>query len=170
MKGSLPGLPPTKSSVKASEYYRSLTVSWSYERNPNSAAKAIKTIGPSNNFISAAGYSGKTRLTKNYRHNPMSHKDALKVIAPGRAYARITDYQGNIKMAKYKDKRFLPDSKFAHNKQNNVKHERTIMTDFKLIWTKVFKKNGTQPEAVKQKSVRPRYDKRERELWPGLYD
>ncbi len=170
VKGSLPGLPPTKSSVKASEYYRSLTVSWSYERNPNSAAKALKTIGPSNNFISAAGYSGKTRLTKNYRHNPMSHKDALKVIAPGRAYARITDYQGNIKMAKYKDKRFLPDSKFAHNKQNNVKHERTIMTDFKLIWTKVFKKNGTQPEAVKQKSVRPRYDKRERELWPGLYD
>lgn len=170
VKGSLPGLPPTKSSVKASEYYRSMTVSWSYERNPNSAAKALKTIGPSTNFISAAGYSGKTRLTKNYRHNPMSHKDALKVIDPGRAYARITDYQGNIKMAKYKDKRFLPDSKFAHNKQNNVKHERTIMTDFKLIWTKVFKKNGTQPEAVKQKSVRPRYDKRERELWPGLYD
>jgi hypothetical protein len=170
VKGSMPGLPPTKSSVKASEYYRSMTVSWSYERNPNSAAKSLKTIGPSNNFISAAGYSGKTRLTKNYRHNPMSHKDALKVIAPGRAYARITDYQGNIKMAKYKDKRFLPDSKFAHNKQNNVKHERTIMTDFKLIWTKVFKKNGTQPDAVKEKSVRPRYDKRERELWPGLYD
>lgn len=170
VKGSLPGLPPTKSSVKASEYYRSLTVNWSYERNPNSAAKSLKTIGPSNNFINAAGYSGKTRLTKNYRHNPMSHKDALKVIAPGRAYARITDYQGNIKMAKYNDKRLLPDSKFAHNKQNNVKHERTIMTDFKLIWTKVFKKNGTQPDAVKEKIVRPRYDKRERELWPGLYD
>jgi hypothetical protein len=100
----------------------------------------------------------------------MSHKDALKVIAPGRAYARITDSQGNIKMTKYNDKRFLPDSKFAHNKQNNVKHERTIMTDFKLIWTKIFKKNGTQPDAVKEKSVRPRYDKRERELWPGLYD
>jgi hypothetical protein len=170
VKGSLPGLPPTKSSVKASEYYRSMTVNWSYERNPNSAPRSLKTIGPSNNFIDAAGYSGKTRLTRNYRHNPMSHKDALKVIAPGRAYARITDYQGNIKMAKYHDKRFLPDAKFAHNKQNNVKHERTIMTDFKLIWTKIFKKNGTQPDAVKEKSVRPRYDKRERELWPGLYD
>jgi hypothetical protein len=45
-----------------------------------------------------------------------------------------------------------------------------MMTDFKLLWTKIFKKNGTQPNAVKEKVVRPRYDKRERELWPGLYD
>ncbi len=134
VKGSMPGLPPSKATVKASEYNRSIKMFWSY------------------------------------KHNPMSHKDALKVIEPGRAYARITDYQGNIKMSKYKDKRFMPDSKFAHNKQNNVKQERTIMTDFKLLWTKIFKKNGTQPNAVKEKSVRPRYDKRERELWPGLYD
>ena len=73
-------------------------------------------------------------------------------------------------MAKHNDKRFLPDSKFAHGKENNVKQERTVMTDFKLLWTKIFKKNGTQPNAVKDKPVRPRYDKRERELWPGLYD
>ena len=100
----------------------------------------------------------------------MSDKDALKVVAPGRAYARITDYQGNVKMSKYKDKRLLPDAQFAHTKENNVKSERTIMTDFKLLWTKIFKKNGTQPNAVKEKGVRPRYDKNERDLWPGLYD
>ncbi len=170
VKGAMPGLAPTNSTVKASEYYRSITAFWSYEHNPSSADKSLKTIAPSDNFISASGFSGKTRLTKNYRHNPMSSKDALKVIAPGRAYARITDYQGNVKMSKYNNKRFLPDSKFAHNKENNVKHERTIMTDFKLLWTKIFKKNGIQPDAVKEKSVRPRYDKRERELWPGLYD
>ena len=134
VKGSMPGLAPSKATVKASEYSSSMKVYWKY------------------------------------KHNPSSADEALKTIAPGRAYARIVDYQGNVKMVKYNDKRFLPDAKFAHGKQNNVKQERTIMTDFKLLWTKIFKKNGTQPNAVKEKSVRPRYDKRERELWPGLYD
>ena len=134
VKGSMPGLAPTKATVKASEYSRSMKMYWSYKHNPSSADLSLKTI------------------------------------APGRAHARIADYQGNIKMGKYNDKRFLPDAKFAHGKQNNVKQERTMMTDFKLIWTKIFKKNGTQPTAVKEKPVRPRYDKRERELWPGLYD
>jgi len=170
VKGSMPGLAPTKATVKASEYSHSVKMYWSYKHNPSSADESQKTIAPTKSFIRASAYSGKTRLSKNYRHNPTSDKDALKVIAPGRAYARITDYQGNIKMSKYNDKRFLPDAKFAHSKQNNVKQERTMMTDFKLLWTKIFKKNGTQPTAVKEKAVRPRYDKRERELWPGLYD
>jgi hypothetical protein len=134
VKGSLPGLTPSKATVKASEYSSSMKVYWKY------------------------------------KHNPSSADESLKTIAPGRAYARIVDYQGNIKMVKYNDKRFLPDAKFAHGTQNNVKQERTIMTDFKLLWTKIFKKNGTQPNSVKEKIVRPRYDKRERELWPGLYD
>ena len=170
VNGSLPGLAPTKATVKASEYSSSMKVYWNYKHNPSSADGSQKTIAPTKSFNKASAYSGRTRLTKNYRHNPMSDQDALKVIAPGRAYARITDYQGNVKMAKYNDKRFLPDAKFAHNRQNNVKQERTMMTDFKLLWTKIFKKNGTQPNAVKEKAVRPRYDKRERELWPGLYD
>jgi len=170
VKGSLPGLAPNKATVKASEYSRSLKIYWSYKHNPSSADAAQKTIGPSKSFNRASAYAGRTRLTKNYRHNPMSDKNALKVIAPGRAYARVTDYQGNIRMRKYHDKKSLPDSKFAHGKGNNVKDERTIMTDFKLLWTKLFKKNGTQPNAVKEKSTRPRYDKRERDLWPGLYD
>jgi hypothetical protein len=170
VKGSMPGLAPTKATVRASEYSRGMKAYWSYKHNPSSADEAQKTFAPSKNFIRASDFSGRTRLTKNYRHNPMSNEKALKVIAPGRAYARITDYQGNVKMKKYNDKRLLPDSKFAHSNQNNVKHERTIMTDFKLLWAKIFKKNGTQPDAVKEKAVRPRYDKRERELWPGLYD
>jgi hypothetical protein len=170
VKGSLPGLAPSRATVKASEYSRSVKIYWSYKHNPSSADESQKTIAPTKNFNRASAFSGRTRLTKNYIHNPMSDKEALKVIAPGRAYARITDYQGNIKMGKYKDKRFLPDAQFAHGNQNNVKQERTMMTDFKLLWTKIFKKNGTQPTAVKEKPVRPRYDKRERELWPGLYD
>jgi hypothetical protein len=170
VKGSLPGVKPSSATVKASEYARSMKVYWDYKHNPNSAEGAQKTIAPTKAFNRASAYSGKARLTKNYRHNPASHRDALKVIAPGRAYARVTDYQGNVKMHKYNTKKSMPDAKFAHMKGNNVKGERTILTDVKLLWAKIFKKNADQPPAVKQKGGRPRYDKREKELWPGLYD
>jgi hypothetical protein len=169
-KGSLPGVGPTKATVKASEYANSLKVYWSYKHNPGSAKLAQKTIAPSRHFVRASDYEGKMRLSKNYRHNPNSHKEALKVIAPGRAYARITDYQGNIKMRKYNPREHFPDARFAHLKENNVKQERTITTNIKLLWSKLFKKNETQPDAVKNKSLRPRYDKREKEVWKALYD
>ncbi len=170
VKGSLPGVKPSNATVKASEYARSMKVYWDYKHNPSSSEGAQKTIAPTKAFNRASAYSGKARLTKNYRHNPASHKDALKVIAPGRAYARVTDYQGNVKMHKYNTKKSMPDAKFAHMKGNNVKGERTILTNVKLLWAKIFKKNADQPPAVKQKGGRPRYDKREKELWPGLYD
>jgi hypothetical protein len=170
VKGSLPGVGPTKATVKASEYANSLKVYWNYKHNPSSAENAQKTIAPSKYFTKASAYEGRMRLSKNYRHNPNSDKEALKVIAPGRAYARITDYQGNIKMRKYNPREHFPDARFAHLKENNVKKERTITTDVKLWWSKLFKKNEIQPAAVKNKSLRPRYDKREREVWKALYD
>ncbi len=170
VKGSMPGVPPSKATVKASQYSRSMKMYWEYKHNPSSADDAQKTIMYSKSFEHATSFAGKARLTKNYRHNPNSDRDALKVIAPGRAYARVTDYQGNIKMNKYNHKKHFPDAQFAHSKGNNVKEERTIMTDVKLIWAKLFKKNGTQPDAVKDKVRRPRYDKKEKELWKDLYD
>jgi len=170
VEGSMPGVGPSKATVKASEYARSMKVYWEYKHNPSSADEAQKTIKYSKSFEQATSFAGKTRLTKNYRHNPNSDKEALKVIAPGRAYAQIGDYQGNIKMNKFNHKKHFPDAQFAHSKGNNVKEERTIVTDVKLLWTKLFKKNGTQPDAVKDKVRRPRYDKKEKELWKDLYD
>lgn len=170
VKGSMPGVPPSKATVKASEYSRSMKMFWDYKHNPSSADESQKTIMYSKSFERATDFAGKTRLTKNYRHNPNSDREALKVIAPGRAYARIGDYQGNIKMNKFNHKKHFPDAEFAHNKGNNVKEERTILTDVKLLWAKLFKTNGTQPDAVKEKVRRPRYDKKEKELWKDLYD
>ncbi len=170
VKGSMPGVPPSKATVKASEYSRSMKRYWDYKHNPSSADEAQKTIMYSKSFERATEFAGKTRLTKNYRHNPTSDRDALKVIAPGKAYARVVDYQGNIKMNKFNHNKHFPDAEFAHGKGNNVKDERTIMTDVKLLWAKLFKKNGTQPDAVKDKVRRPRYDKKEKELWKDLYD
>lgn len=170
VKGSMPGVPPSKATVKASEYSRSMKMYWDYKHNPSSADEAQKTIMHSKSFERATEFAGKTRLTKNYRHNPNSDRDALKVIAPGKAYARVVDYQGNIKMNKFNHNKHFPDAEFAHGKGNNVKDERTIMTDVKLLWAKLFKKNSTQPDAVKDKVRRPRYDKKEKELWKDLYD
>ena len=170
VKGSLPGVPPSKETVKASEYSSSLKMYWSYKQNPSSAKDAQKTIAYSKAFREATDFAGKTRLTKNYRHNPHSDREALKVIAPSRAYARLDDYQGNIKMNKFNHKKHFPDAQFAHNQDNNVKSERTILTNAKLVWSNLFKKNSTQPDAVKDKVRRPRYDKKEKELWKDLYD
>ncbi|MBX2941389.1 MAG: hypothetical protein KF860_03510 [Cyclobacteriaceae bacterium] len=128
-KGSLPGIAPSKSSVKAAEYARSVKMNWSYKHNPNSAS------------------------------------EALMVRAPNKAYAKIGDYQGNIKMKKNSDNRLHPDAQFAHSNRNNVKDERTILMNIKLMWAKLFKKSDTQPDHLKEKERRPRYDKREKGLW-----
>ncbi|HZX73489.1 MAG TPA: hypothetical protein VFE57_03650, partial [Cyclobacteriaceae bacterium] len=76
-------------------------------------------------------------------------------------------YQGNIKMHKFNDRNLHPDAKFAHSFDDNVKGEKSVMTDLKLLWSKVFGKNATQPENLKSKSERPRYDKGEKGLWAG---
>jgi hypothetical protein len=170
VKGALPGVPPSKETVKASEYSRSIKMYWAYKHNPSSSNDAQMTIKYSKSFEDATEFAGKTRLSRNYRHNPNSNKEALKVIAPARAYARIGDYQGNIKMSKYNEKKHFVDAQFAHQKGNNVKGERTIFTNAKLIWANLFKKNSIQPDAVKDKERRPRYDKKEKELWKDLYD
>ena len=94
----------------------------------------------------------------------------MKVLEPGRAYARINDFAGNSKMKKYNDRRLHPDAQFAHGFRNNTKEDRTLLMNFKLFWAKLFKKNSTQPEIVKEKEHRPRYDKKERDLWKALYD
>jgi hypothetical protein len=169
-KGALPGLSPSRETVKAGEYIGTLKRYWEYKHNPSSADAALNTIKYSKSFADATSYAGKVRLTKNYRHAPLADKDALKVLAPGRAYARIGDYQGNIRMNKFNHKKHFPDATFAHNKDNNVKGERTIFTNIKLLWAGVFKRQSTQPDAVKDKVRKPRYDKKEKELWKDLYD
>jgi hypothetical protein len=169
-KGSLPGLPASRETVKAGEYAGTMKRYWDYKHNPSSADAALKTIKYSKAFANATSFGGKVRLTKNYRHAPNADKDALKVLAPAKAYARIGDYQGNIRMNKFNHKKHFPDATFAHNKDNNVKGERTILTNIKLFWAGLFKKQSTQPDAVKDKVRKPRYDKKEKELWKDLYD
>ena len=167
---ALPGIGPKQGTVKASEYAHAMKMYWSYKHNPHSHADAMMGIKPPSNLKRLVEFQGNARLSKSRRHNPSSHDDAMKVLAPGKAYARINDFAGNLKMKKYNDRQLHPDAQFAHGFRNNVKDERTLMMNLKLFWAKMFKKNDNQPGIVKEKEHRPRYDKKERDLWKALYD
>lgn len=168
-KNALAGIKPSKTSVKASEYIGNMKITWDIGRNPLSAKKALPGREPSRSLTRAASYARGVRLTHSYRHNPNSSKKALKVIYPGKDYLRIGDYQGNIRVNRVTGKKFHPDAQFAHGRVYNQDGERTTMTQLRLFWAKLFRKQAIQPNTVKEKERKPRYDKREKELWKVLY-
>jgi hypothetical protein len=141
-----------------------------HQHNKLSAKKAIDGKSPGKGSVRASEFEGKMKQLWSYKHNPSSAKKALQVKDPGRAYAKINNYQGNLRMSKPHGSRLHPDAKFAHGHIDNVKKERTILVNVKLLWSKLFKKSDNQPTAVKEKVRKPRYDKKERELWKDLYD
>lgn len=136
-----------------------------YAKKPNAAKLSMPGIAPTQASVKASEYSRSMKMYWNYKHNPASARVAMKTIAPGKADARIRDYQGNVKMHKYKLSGLHPDAKFAHSEEDNVKGERSLLTDVKLFWEKMFHKNGGQPSSVKEKSKKLQYDKREKGLW-----
>jgi hypothetical protein len=142
----------------------------SHAHNKLSAKNALDGKRPGKGSIRASEFEGKMKMYWSYKHNPSSAKLAQKTIAPGRAYAKINNYQGNVKMSKPHGSKFHPDAKFAHGHIDNVKRERTLLVNVKLLWSRIFKKNDTQTKAVKEKIRKPRYDKKEKELWKDLYD
>ena len=136
-----------------------------YKKKPYANKYALKGVAPSKSSLKASEYAKGMKRIWDYEHNPNSAAAALKGIAPSKAIARIGDYQGNIKMHKYSDSRLHPDAQFAHGYRDNVKEERTLLMNVKLLWAKLFRKSETQPENLKEKIHRPRYDKREKGMW-----
>jgi hypothetical protein len=106
-----------------------------------------------------------------YIHNKSSAKEALDVREPGKAFARATDYQGNINMKKFdklsasRKRELHPDAHFVKIEKNNVSEERNMFTNIKLWWGRNFRKSETQPDHLKEKLRKPRYDKGEDGLW-----
>ncbi len=136
-----------------------------YKKRPYANKYASKGVAPTKSSLKASEYAKGMKRIWDYEHNPNSAAAALKGIAPSKAMAHIGDYQGNIKMHKYSDSRLHPDAQFAHGYRDNVKEERTILMNVKLLWAKLFRKSETQPENLKEKVHRPRYDKREKGMW-----
>ena len=138
-----------------------------YGKKPNAADGSLPGWKPSKESIRASEFS---KVMKSYKYvrNGSSADDALKVREPGKAFARATDFQGNIKMRKFElfGKRGMhPDAQFVKTNKNNVDGERGVFTNFKLWWARLFKKNETQPDHLKDKGHKPRYDKGEQGMW-----
>jgi hypothetical protein len=138
-------------------------------KKKNAPEDAIPGLTPSKETVKASQYARGVRRTWDYIHNPSSSEEALRVREPGKAFARSTDYQGNIKMQKFrlfeKNRALHPDAKFVKINKNNVDSERDLLTNFKLWWARLFKKEETQPDHLKDKGHKPRYDKGEKGLW-----
>lgn len=138
-----------------------------YKKKPHGADGSLPGIAPGKNSIRASQYARGARQY-NYKRNPSSAQGALKVREPGKAFMRATDYQGNIKMKRFdlfKKNKLYPDSRFVKTNKNNTDEERSLLTNFKLWWARLFKKNENQPGHLKEKGKKPRYDKGEQGLW-----
>jgi hypothetical protein len=140
-----------------------------YSKKPNAAEGSMPGIRPSKSSVKASEYARGVKRTWNDIHNPSSADEAQKTREPGKAFGRATDYQGNIKMQKFhlfeKNRHLHPDATFVKTNKNNVDSERDLLTNVKLWWAKLFKKQDTQPDNLKDKGKKPRYDKREEGLW-----
>jgi hypothetical protein len=139
-----------------------------YAKRPHAADGSMPGIGPGKGSIKASEFSKAMRVKWEYVTNPSSADGAQKTWNHSKAFARATDYQGNIKMKKFEffgKKDLHPDAKFMKTNKNNTDDERSMLTNFKLWWARVFKKSDTQPDHLKEKYRKPRYDKGEAGLW-----
>ncbi|HEX5171647.1 MAG TPA: hypothetical protein VFW11_20855 [Cyclobacteriaceae bacterium] len=162
--------PPHKGARSAYAYtgdVRLKKLNRSYARSPTAVDNALKQRRPDKAAYEANELQVKVKQY-NYVRNPSSARDALKVREPGKAFVRVSDYQGNIKMKKFDlfaKNDLHPDAKFVKTNKNNVPEERDLLTNFKLWWSHTFKKNETQPDHLKEKIRKPRYDNGEQGLW-----
>jgi hypothetical protein len=140
-----------------------------YGKKPHAVEGSLPGFKPSSATVRASEYARGVKRNWDYVRNPSSSEAALKVREPGKAFAKMTAYQGNIKMHKYelfeRNRALHPDSKFVKTGKNNVEGERDALTNFKLWWARLFKKEETQPEGLKYKGRKPRYDKGEAGMW-----
>lgn len=139
-----------------------------YVRNKNISEDAMLKLRTTDTDRAVARLQVKVKQYK-YVRNPSSADEALKVREPGKAFAKINSYQGNIRMQKFqlfeKNRELHPDAKFVRTNKNNVKEERDAVTNFRLWWARLFKKQETQPGHLKEKGKKPRYDKGEQGMW-----
>jgi hypothetical protein len=167
-KDALKKLQPSKANAQAGELQVKLKQR-EYGKKPHAAEGSLAGIKPTKTSVKASEYARGIKRNWDYVRNPSSADDALKTREPGKAFARVSAYQGNIKMQKFKlferNKGFHPDTKFIKTNKNNVPEEKDLVTNFKLWWARLFKKQETQPEHLKEKGKKPRYDKGEQGMW-----
>ena len=160
-----PVVSPSGAFRKAATEVRGTRMTWNYRRSPSANENALKTIAPTRQWNQASDFGGRMKQRFPYRHNPNSHQLALDVRYYGKAYAKIENYKGEMKVKRYRDGRLHPDARFAHGRPTSQPENRSFFTNVKLWWAKNFRRSETQPDHLKEKVKKPRYDKREIGLW-----
>lgn len=134
-----------------------------YTQSPHSVEEATKKQKPELNRR-ANTYASGVKVIGKRKHHPNSDDEALDGLYV--ASARKADYQGNVKMRKFFSRHGeSPDAKFVNQGENNVKEDRTLITNMKLLWTKLFQKSESQPANLKNGPGKLKYDKREKGMW-----
>ena len=155
---------PNKNYFKGGEFQGRSKVTWSVKRNPNASKESLKNIAPSKATAKGSKFEGRYKVVGNYARKPHAVKDALKGVGPSRAAIKAANYQGNIKMSKKSLADRHPSFRYSRN-NNSSTSEKQKLFSFKLLFAKWFKKNEGQPDNVKQKERRPRFDKGEKDIW-----
>lgn len=141
-----------------------------YRVNPKSAEGALAGKKATSASLRADESARGVRRDWNYIHNPSADDEAQRTREPGRAFGRSADFQGNIRIRKFDlfgKSDLHPDAQFVKTNRNNVDEEKDMFTNFKLWWSRLFRKSETQPDHLKEndKDRKPRYDKGESGLW-----
>lgn len=134
-----------------------------YVKNPSSAEGALRVRPVGKGTTQAMSYQGSVKRRFSYRKNPNSAEGALKGIGPSRAMVQASQYQGNIKMSRKRYKNRHPSYKFEDNSRTASNERKNF--SFKVLWSRLFKKQENQPVHLKQKERKPRFDKGEKGLW-----
>ena len=62
-------------------------------------------------------------------------------------------------------KQMHPSYHFTQDEPKNSKDEKEKVFKFKIWWEQLFGANGNQPKNLKERDKKPRYDKRESDIW-----
>lgn len=136
-----------------------------YTQNQYAVEEATKKQKPHSGSGKGGQFASGAKVVGTRQHHPHSVSAAVDGYYYNKASGKAVDYQGNVKMRKFLDRRESPDAKFVHIGENNVKEDRTIVTNVKLFWAKLFQKSESQPANLKDRSNKMRYDKGEKGMW-----
>ncbi len=160
-KESLKNLPPSQATAKGNKFEGRTKVTWNYKQNPHAAKESLKNLPPSKATAKGSQFQGRYKMA-NYSRKPNAAAGSLKGIGPSRAAISASNYQGNIKMNKSRINDRHPSYRYART--STVKDKEKLF-GIKLLFSKLFKKNEGQPDNLKEKIRKPRFDKREKDIW-----
>ncbi len=132
----------------------------------NNNGKPLNKKDPGSVHDKAMHSMGRFKDKRKRKLAPNVDKKALMAVHPQKHYYDEAKYTGTIKIKKRKVNDSHPSYRYTgSHKKENGKEAKEKTFKFKIWWAKLFKKNESQPEVLKEKTRTPRYDKREKDLW-----